>query len=72
MVYLAGSWGMGETEPQCHSTTTSPVSTSFLQDHDEEVALHPLNNQVKYRLQHSLVLRTKKKKNNKQYSELYK
>ncbi|XP_046621997.1 inositol hexakisphosphate kinase 1 isoform X1 [Neodiprion virginianus] len=46
MVYLAGTWGMGETEPQCHSTTTSPVTASFLKDHDEEVALHPLNNQV--------------------------
>ena len=59
MVYLTGAWGMGETEPRCYSTNTSPVSTSssisspssaaaaaFIQDHDEEVALHPLNNQV--------------------------
>ncbi|KAI4472262.1 hypothetical protein M0802_017001 [Mischocyttarus mexicanus] len=45
MVYLTGLWGMGETESQCHSTNASPVSSSF-QDHDEEVALHPLKNQV--------------------------
>ncbi|KAK2583667.1 hypothetical protein KPH14_009598 [Odynerus spinipes] len=45
MVYLTGFWGMGETESQCHSTNASPVSSSF-QDNDEEVALHPLKNQV--------------------------
>ncbi|XP_011307277.1 uncharacterized protein Ip6k [Fopius arisanus] len=52
MVYLRASWGMGETDPQCLSSNTPVSSTSstsnvgFLQDHDEEVALHPLNNQV--------------------------
>lgn len=45
---------MGETEPRCYSTSTitsssstsSATTAAFLQDHDEEVALHPLNNQV--------------------------
>ncbi|XP_043272479.1 uncharacterized protein Ip6k [Venturia canescens] len=54
MVYLTSSWGMGETEPRCYSTntitssssTSSATTATFLQDHDEEVALHPLNNQV--------------------------
>lgn len=57
MVYLTGSWGMGETGPQCLSSNTSPVSSTsttssssaipaFRQENDEEVALHPLNNQV--------------------------
>ncbi|KAK0087227.1 hypothetical protein PV325_001469 [Microctonus aethiopoides] len=56
MVYLTGAWGMGETDPQCLSTNSSPVSSStstsstvtnaFRQENDEEVALHPLNNQV--------------------------
>ncbi|XP_058794253.1 uncharacterized protein LOC131665970 isoform X2 [Phymastichus coffea] len=56
MVYATGAWGMGEAPTQCHSAaacnpsnTNSPVAsaaTSFCQDHDEEVALHPLKNQV--------------------------
>ncbi|XP_057322830.1 inositol hexakisphosphate kinase 2 [Microplitis mediator] len=53
MVYLKSAWGMGETDPKCLSTNLSPISsstsssaTAFRQDHDEEVALHPLNNQV--------------------------
>ncbi|XP_051155966.1 inositol hexakisphosphate kinase 1 isoform X1 [Leptopilina boulardi] len=46
MVYLRAAWGMGEAQTQCHSTNTSPISSTFLHDHDEEVALHPLNNQV--------------------------
>ncbi|XP_011503780.1 PREDICTED: inositol hexakisphosphate kinase 1 [Ceratosolen solmsi marchali] len=47
MVYATGTWGMGEADTQCHSAdTTSSVATSLSQDHDEEVALHPLNNQV--------------------------
>ncbi|KAG7189682.1 hypothetical protein KM043_017353 [Ampulex compressa] len=36
---------MGETESQCHSTSNQ-VSSSYLQDNDEEVALHPFKNQV--------------------------
>ena len=49
MVYVTGAWGMGEVETQCRSAnnSSSPVASSFRQDHDEEVALHPLNNQVK-------------------------
>ncbi|XP_023289343.1 inositol hexakisphosphate kinase 3 [Orussus abietinus] len=46
MVYLTSAWGMGETEPQCRATDTSSVAASFLQEHDEEVALQPLKNQV--------------------------
>lgn len=53
MVYLKSAWGMGETDPKCLSTNLSPISsstsssaTAYRQDHDEEVALHPLNNQV--------------------------
>ncbi|XP_017756938.1 PREDICTED: inositol hexakisphosphate kinase 2 isoform X1 [Eufriesea mexicana] len=42
MVYLSGTWGMGETKSQCHSTNSS----CFLQENDEEVALLPLKNQV--------------------------
>ncbi|XP_006567526.1 inositol hexakisphosphate kinase 2 isoform X4 [Apis mellifera] len=42
MVYLSGTWGMGETKSQCHNTNNS----SFLQENDEEVALLPLKNQV--------------------------
>ncbi|OXU27576.1 hypothetical protein TSAR_002809 [Trichomalopsis sarcophagae] len=46
MVYVTGAWGMGEAETQCRSAndSSSPVASSFCQD--EEVALHPLNNQV--------------------------
>lgn len=49
MVYATGAWGMGEAETQCRSandSTSSPLASSFRQEHDEEVSLHPLNNQV--------------------------
>lgn len=45
MVYLSGVWGMGETDSQCHGTSSSQVS-AYLHEHDEEVALLPLKNQV--------------------------
>jgi uridine kinase len=47
MVYATGAWGMGETDAQYRNANdTSPIASSLSQDQDEEVALHPLNNQV--------------------------
>ncbi|XP_014222986.1 inositol hexakisphosphate kinase 1 isoform X1 [Trichogramma pretiosum] len=49
------TWGMGEPDKHCHgrpatssasATTHSSTSTSSHKDLDEEVALHPLSNQV--------------------------
>lgn len=60
MVYVTGAWGMGETETSSHQCSlssssssntghSSPIAaSSFCQDHDEEVSLHPLKNQVSF------------------------
>ncbi|KAJ8687344.1 hypothetical protein QAD02_023138 [Eretmocerus hayati] len=51
MVYATtGTWGMGEAQPtlQCQrsSSNNGDAASSFCQDRDEEVAMHPLKNQV--------------------------
>lgn len=50
MVYLSATWGMGEAEIRSHgvnAASSSAIASSFAQENDEEVSLHPLSNQVR-------------------------